>query len=64
MISKEVIGGTEYQIKYKDIYIAEHSATVRVELIAEKSRQLVTFLLIQNSENKWQIIADMATQAK
>ena len=64
LITKEVIGGTKYEVVYKSIDIAEHSATVRAELKANKGGQFVTFLLVQNTENKWQIIADMATQKK
>lgn len=64
LITKKVIGGTKYEVIYNSINIAEHSATVRTELKAEKGGQLVTFLLVQNTENKWQIIADMATQTK
>lgn len=64
LITKEVIGGTKYKVIFKSIDIAEHSATVRTELKAEKGGQSVTFLLVQNTENKWQIITDMATQRK
>ncbi|MFS4445701.1 nuclear transport factor 2 family protein [Maribacter sp. 2307UL18-2] len=64
LITKEVIGGTKYELVFKSIDIAEHSATVRAELKAEKGGQSVTFLLVQNKENEWQIIADMATQRK
>ncbi|MBS9464368.1 nuclear transport factor 2 family protein [Flagellimonas sp. 389] len=64
LITKEVIGGTKYEVVFKGIDIAEHSATVRAELKAEKGGQSVTFLLVQNKENEWQIIADMATQRK
>ncbi|WP_299767644.1 hypothetical protein [uncultured Dokdonia sp.] len=60
----EFIGGTKYDVIYNSINITEHSATVRAELKAEKSGQFVTFLLVQNTENKWQIITDMATQKK
>ena len=62
LIAKKVIGGTSYKVIYNSIDIAEHSATVRAELKAEKGGQFITFLLIQNPENKWQIITDMATQ--
>ncbi len=64
LITKEVIGGTKYEVVFKSIDIAEHSATVRAELKAEKGGQSVTFLLVQNMESEWQIIADMATQRK
>ena len=64
LITKEVIGGTKYEVIFNSIDIAEHSATVRAELKAEKGGQSVTFLLVQNPANKWQIISDMATQTK
>jgi hypothetical protein len=64
LITKEVIGGTKYKVVFKSINIAEHSATVTTELKAEKGGQLVTFLLVQNTEKKWKIITDMATQTK
>ncbi|UII75160.1 nuclear transport factor 2 family protein [Flagellimonas sp. HMM57] len=64
LITKEVIGGTKYEVVFKSIDIAEHSATVIAELKAEKGGQSVTFLLVQNTENEWQIITDMATQKK
>ena len=64
LITKEIIGGTKYEVIFNSIDIAEHSATVRAELKAEKGGQSVTFLLIQNQENEWLIIADMATQKK
>ncbi|GAA3521547.1 hypothetical protein GCM10022393_39930 [Aquimarina addita] len=64
LITKKVIGGSKYGIVYESIDIAEHSATVRIELKAKKGGQIVTFLLIQNNENKWLIIADMAIQKK
>lgn len=64
LITKEVIGGTKYELVFKSIDIAEHSATVRAELKAEKGGQSVTFLLVQKMESEWQIIADMATQRK
>ncbi len=64
LITKKVIGGTKYEVIFNNINIAEHSATVMVELKAEKGGQLVTFLLVQNQEDRWQIIANMATQKK
>lgn len=64
LITKEIIGGTKYEVIFNSIDIAEHSATVRAELKAEKGGQSVTFLLVQNPENKWLIITDMATQKK
>ncbi len=64
LITKKVIGGTKYEVVFKNIDIEKHSATVKVELKAQKGGQSVTFLLVQNSENKWQIITDMATQRK
>lgn len=64
LIAKKVIGGTKYWIRYSSIDVAEHSATVRAELRAEKGGQWVTFLLILSPENKWQIIADMAVQTE
>ncbi len=64
LLSKKVIGGTKYNVIFKHIDIAEHSATVKAELKAENGGQLVTFLLVQNPENKWLIISDMATQTK
>lgn len=57
-----MIGGKKYKVIFNSIDIAEHSATVRAELKAEKGVQSVTFLLVQNPENKWHIITDMATQ--
>lgn len=62
LLAKKVIGGTKYEVIYNKIDITEHSATVIAELKAEEGGQFVTFLLVQNQENKWQIIADMATQ--
>ncbi|WP_159092179.1 nuclear transport factor 2 family protein [Aquimarina sp. Aq107] len=64
LITKKVIGGTKYEVIYNSINITQHSATVRAELKAEKGGQLVTFLLVQNMENRWQIIANMAVQKK
>ncbi len=64
LIAKKVIGGAKYEVVYKSIDIAKHSATVRAELKTEKGGQLVTFLLVQNAEDKWQIITDMVTQTK
>lgn len=64
LITKGVIGGTKYEVIFKSINIAKHSATVRAELKAEKGGQSVTFLLVQTPENKWKIITDMATQTK
>lgn len=64
LLSKEVIGGTKYNVIFRYIDISEHSATVKAELKSENGGQLVTFLLVQNPENKWLIITDMATQTK
>ncbi len=65
LITKKVIGGTKLEVKFKDIDIAEHSATVRAHFKDENGGgQLVTILLIKNQEDKWQMIADMATQIK
>ena len=60
LITKKVIGGTQYKIDFKDISISDHSATVEVELKSDKGGQVITFLLIQNNEAKWLIITDMA----
>ena len=60
MISKKIIGGTKYQIKYKNINIQEHSATVLTHLKSDKNQQYITFLLIQDQGDKWKIITNMA----
>lgn len=64
LLSKKVIGGTKYNVTYKNFDVTSHSATVSVELKAEKGGQLITFLLVKNEKDKWLIISDMATQTK
>ena len=64
LIKKEIIGGTPYNITFKNIDIIDHSATVNVTLKAEHGGQNVTFLLILDHENKWKIISDFAVQTK
>ena len=65
LIAKETIGGTAYTVDFKHIDITGHSATVISHFKTEDGGgQLVTFLLVKNPENKWQLISDMATQIK
>ncbi len=65
LITKKVIGGNKLSVVFKDIDIADHSATVLAHFKDENGGgQLVTILLVKNQEAKWQIIADMATQIK
>lgn len=65
LIEKGVIGGTKFDILFKQINIADHSATVLAHFkTAEGGGQLVTLLLVKNQDGKWQLIADMATQIK
>ena len=62
LIQKEVIGGTKFKIEFEEVDVTNHSASAKVNLIADKGGQFVTFLLIQNDKNEWKIIADLAVQ--
>ncbi len=65
LIGKGTIGGTAFQVDFKQIDIADHSATVIAHFKTDDGGgQLVTLLLVLNAENKWQLISDMATQIK
>ena len=62
LIKKKVIGGTKFNLIFKDISLVEHSATVQIQLAASKGGQIITFLLIKNAQQQWQIVSDMAVQ--
>lgn len=62
LITKKVIGGTNYEVFFISLDITQHSATVIAHLKADKGGQMITFLLVQDPENNWKIITDMATQ--
>ena len=62
LIAKKTIGGKSYNVIFKTIEITNHSATALVNLKADNGGQWVTFLLIQNQENQWQIITNIAVQ--
>ncbi len=62
LLAKEVIGGTKFNVEFKHVEVMDHSAVVVAHFKAEKGSQLVTILLIKNTEDKWQMVTDMAVQ--
>lgn len=62
LMTQEKIGGKKYDTEFLNINVAKHSATAIVLLKNKESSMQVTFLLIKNNEDQWQIISDLAIQ--
>ncbi|WP_299894138.1 nuclear transport factor 2 family protein [uncultured Aquimarina sp.] len=62
LMNQKKIGGTPYKTSILHLDIKGHSATVIALLEAPENSMQVTFLLVKNQENTWQIISDLTIQ--
>ncbi len=60
MMKAEKIGGTAYDVKVTSVAVNEHTAAVEVDFMSKEEASMHLFLLlVQNSNNEWQIISDL-----
>ncbi|UBM59489.1 nuclear transport factor 2 family protein [Marinilongibacter aquaticus] len=60
MMKDEKVGGTNYNVNFKDIKVSGHTAIVDVLYSSETSSDMHKFLvLIQDENNNWKVVSDI-----